>query len=282
MALPRKLTAAEKISFHNDFPLLDVDFTIVTDEPTGNYNCISWTVGVTNYWHWPGSNLTDFDNFYGQFGLQRKAKGFVAAWGASNNAMTHGCISGPTHGPCWESKCGGWARIQHCLNELTGPVYQPVIAYYSWKLIIIDPKFPIPLPKYLIDYMKVKRVFTREETAIIKDLVKAVPAEIKAEFERKFRAYKNSWFTGSLSSSSDPYARTKTAGYREMTAMGKEIIPLLVNKLMDESNFLALPAYENLAGKRLSIAIDSKDEKVLEGEQGRAYRTVKLFLGSRK
>jgi hypothetical protein len=64
--------------------------------------------------------------------------------------------------------------------------------------------------------------------------------------------------------------------------MGKEIVPLLVNKLMDESNFLALPAYESLAGKRLSIAIDSKDEKVLEGEQGRAYRTVKLFLGSRK
>ena len=64
MALPRKLTAAEKVIFTNDFPLLDVDFTIVTDEPTGNYNCISWTVGVTNYWHWPGSNLTDFDNFY--------------------------------------------------------------------------------------------------------------------------------------------------------------------------------------------------------------------------
>jgi hypothetical protein len=280
MALPRKLTAAEKISFHNDFPLLDVDFTIVTDEPTGVYNCISWTVGVTNIWHWPGSNLTDFDNFYGQFGLQRKAKGFVAAWGGSNTSMTHGCISGPTHGPCWESKCGGWARIQHCLNELNGPVYQHVVAYYSWKLIIIGPK--IPLPKYLLEYMKIKRVFTREETAIIKELVKAVPADTAAEFEKKFRAFKNSWFKGSLSSASDPYARTKSAEYREMTAMGKVIIPLLVNKLMDESNFLALPAYESLAGKRMSIPIDSGNEKVLEGEQGRAYRTVKLFLGSRK
>jgi len=130
--------------------------------------------------------------------------------------------------------------------------------------------------------MKVKRVFTAEETAIIKNLVKAVPAEIKTEFEKKFRTYKNSWFKGSLSSASDPYARNKTAEFREIISMGKEIIPLLVNKTIDESNFLALPAYESLAGKRLSIPIDSRDEKVLEGEKGRAYRTVKLFLGSRQ
>jgi hypothetical protein len=51
---------------------------------------------------------------------------------------------------------------------------------------------------------------------------------------------------------------------------------------MDESNFLALPAYEKLADKKMIINIDARDEKVLEGEQGRAYRTVKMFLSSRK
>jgi len=266
-------------NFHNDFPLLDVDFTIVTDEPSDVYNCISWTVGVTDFWHWPGSLLSDFDNFYGQFGLVRKTKGFVAAWGQSDNAMTHGCISGATHGPCWESKCGHWARIQHCLNELNGPVYGHVIAYYTWKRIVVGPKFP--LPKYLIEYMKFKRVYSKEEIAAVKNMIKAIPASTVSDFEKKFRALKNSWFKGSMSSASDPYARTKSAEYREIIAMGKEIVPLLVNKLMDDSNFLALPAYESLAGKKLSIPIDSRDEKVLEGEQGRAYRTVKLFLGSR-
>lgn len=282
MALPRKLTATEKVNFHNDFPLLDVDFTIVTDEPSGVYNCISWTVGVTNYWHWPGSTLANFDSFYAQFGLQRKTKGFVAAWGFADNSMTHGCVSGPTHGPCWESKCGSWARIQHCLNELNGPdsVYGHVIAYYNYKRIIIGPK--IPLPKYLINYMKIKREFTREEMALIKGIIKEIPAATVSEFEKRFRAWKNNWLKGSMSSVSDPYARTKAEGYRELTSMGKEILPLLVNKLMDESNFLALPVYESLAGKKLSIAIDANDEKVLEGEQGRAYRTVKLYLGSRK
>jgi hypothetical protein len=253
MALPRKLTASEKIIFLGAFPLLDVDFTIVTDEPSGVYNCISWTVGVTNFWHWPGSTLTDFDNFYAQFGLIRKAKGHVAAWGFANNNMTHGCISGPTHGPKWESKCGSLARIQHCLNELNGPSYGHVIAYYAWKIKII------PLPIYLLKYMKEKKVFTKEEIARIKAMIKGVPREKAADFEKKFSSWKKIWHTGSNAASSD-----------------------LANKLMDETNFLALPAFEELAGKRFTISINAADEKVLEGEQGRAYRSVKNWIAAGK
>ena len=79
IALPRKLTAAEKTIFLSSFPLLDVDFTIVTVEPSFNYNCISWSVDVTNIWHWPGSTLANFDSFYAQFNLVRKTKGTLAA-----------------------------------------------------------------------------------------------------------------------------------------------------------------------------------------------------------
>ena len=276
MALPRKLTAAEKVTFHNDFPLLDVDFTIVTDEPSGAYNCISWTVGVTNYWHWPGSTLADFDNFYNQFNLIRKTKGHVAAWGHADNNMTHGCISGPSHGPCWESKCGSLARIQHCLNELNGPVYGHVIAYYGWKRIVMPPFFP----KYLLKYMKETRIFNPEEIQLIKRLIKEIPADTQKSFENKFKAWKGSWMKGSLASVSDPYARTKSGEFRELKAMGKTIVPLVVSKLMDETNFLALSLFEALADKKMMLRIDATDEKVQEGEQGRAYRTVKNYLGS--
>ncbi|MBL0056899.1 MAG: hypothetical protein IPP31_12115 [Chitinophagaceae bacterium] len=276
MALPRKLTAAEKVNFHNDFPLLDVDFTIVTDEPSGIYNCISWTVGVTNFWHWPGSLLSDFDNFYNQFGYTRRTKGTIAAWGHADSNMTHGCVSGPTHGPCWESKCGSWARIQHCLNELNGPVYGHVIAYYGWKRIIIKPQFP----KYFLKYIMEKREYSREELALLKKLSSGIPAETRQEFEKRFKAWKNSWMKGSLSSVSDPYARTKNAEFRELASLGKSIVPLLAGKLTDESNFLALPAFEQLAGKRFTIRIDSTDERIQEGEQGRAYRTVKHYLAN--
>ena len=273
MALPRKLTASEKTTFLAAFPLLDVDFTIVTDEPSGAYNCISWTVGVTNFWHWPGSTLANFDTFYSQFGLQRKTKGHVAAWGFADNNMTHGCISGPTHGPCWESKCGSLARIQHCLNELNGPSYGHVIAYYTWKIKIV------PLPIYLKKYMKLKKEFSKEEVNRLKALIKEIPREKAVDFEKRFSAWKKIWHTGSNAFSSDPYTRTKTAEYRELLALGKDILPLLASKLMDETNFLALPAFEQLAAdKRLIIPINAADEKVLEGEQGRTFRTVKNYV----
>jgi hypothetical protein len=280
MALPRNLTAQEKIDFHNDFPLLDVDFTIVTDEPTGNYNCISWTVGVTNLWYWPGPLLSDFDNFYSQFGMQQKTKGFVAAWGFAEDSMTHGCISGATHGPKWESKCGGWARIQHCLHELNGPDsnYGHVIVYYGWKKLIVGPFYP----KYLIKFLKEERKFSKEEMNLLRSLIKDLPGDIVADFENKFSALKRSWFKGNFSSGSDPYSRTKTKEYRELTTLGKIILPLLANKMTNDSNFLALPAFEQLAkDKKMIIRIDSADERILEGEQGRAYRTVKNYLAGR-
>jgi hypothetical protein len=279
MALPRKLTASEKTTFLSSFPLLDVDFTIVTGEPTGNYNCISWTVGVTNYWHWPGSQLSDFDNFYAQFNLVRKTKGSVAAWGFSNSQMTHGCISGPTHGPCWESKCGSLARIQHCLNELNGPAYGHVIAYYAYKFIIKKPF----LPKYLLNYMKQLKEFTNEEKRLLQNLIKPIPRSVAADFEKKFKEWKNTWYKGEFALISDPYKRLETKEFEKIKAMGKTILPLLAKKLMTESNFMALPAFENIAAdKKLIIRIDAKSEQVLEGEQGRAYRTIKNYLSREK
>lgn len=275
MALPRKLTASEKTTFLASFPLLDVDFTIVTGEPDFAYNCISWTVGVTNYWHWPGSQLSDFDNFYAQFNLVRKTKGHVAAWGHANNNMTHGCISGPAHGPCWESKCGSLARIQHCLNELNGPVYGHVIAYYGWKFKIIKPF----LPKYLLNYMKQVKKLTSEEKRLLQDLVKPIPKSIVTDFEKKFKAWKATWFKGEFALISDPYRRLETKEFEKIKAMGREILPLLAKKLADESNFMALPAFEKIADdKKLQVRIDSKSEQVLEGEQGRAFRTLKKYL----
>jgi hypothetical protein len=75
------------------------------------YNCISWTVGVTGRWLWPGSAIANFDTFYRGFGFVRAADGPIAAWGHSSASMTHGSISGPGHGPRWESKCGPDLRI---------------------------------------------------------------------------------------------------------------------------------------------------------------------------
>ena len=128
--------------------------------------------------------------------------------------------------------------------------------------------------------MKERRIFNQEEIQLINRLIKEIPADTRKAFESTFKAWKSGWMKGSLASVSDPYARAKTGEFRELKAMGKTIVPLVVSKLMDETNFLALSLFEALADKKMMIRIDATDEKVLEGEQGRAYRTVKNYLGS--
>ena len=48
--MARPLTAAEKQRFQDYFPSLNVDLAVVTGEVSRVYNCIAWTVGVTNRW----------------------------------------------------------------------------------------------------------------------------------------------------------------------------------------------------------------------------------------
>ena len=63
--MARAMTPAEKQRFHGYFPSLDVNRAVVTGEVSSVYNCISWTVGVTNRWLWPaGGTLASFDAFY--------------------------------------------------------------------------------------------------------------------------------------------------------------------------------------------------------------------------
>lgn len=124
------MTPAEKTRFKAYFPNLDVNQAIVTDGISIVYNCISWTVGVSNRWLWPGSSLAHFDSFYHGLGFVRAGDGSVAAWGHSTSNMTHGSVSGPGHGPRWESKCGNDLRIQHGLAELVGSTYGRVVAFY--------------------------------------------------------------------------------------------------------------------------------------------------------
>src|SRR5713101_2181766 len=139
VCMARSMTPAEKQRFRGYFPSLNVDAAVVTGETSQVYNCISWTVDVTDRWLWPGSAVANFDTFYRGFGFVRSSDGPIAAWGHSTSNMTHGSISGPGHGPRWESKCGSDLRIQHGLNELVGSTYGRVLAFYARSLALAAP-----------------------------------------------------------------------------------------------------------------------------------------------
>jgi hypothetical protein len=130
-------TPQQQSKFLNAFPNLKT--WSITGPATGSYNCIAWSVGISNQWIWPGNTVQDFDAFYASHGwtlstnCNREFKRRKVALYANNsdpNDCTHG--SRETHDCGWhESKCGGWERIMHVKTELEGGYYGNIIRCYE-------------------------------------------------------------------------------------------------------------------------------------------------------
>ena len=278
--MARAMTPAEKQRFRGYFPNLNVNQAVVTDEAIPTYNCIAWTVGITNRWLWPGSSLAHFDTFYRGFGFVRLGNGPIAVWGHSRSGMTHGSISGLGHGPRWESKCGGDLRIQHGLNELTGSLYGRVLAFYSKSRTL-----SAPLTAIAEDVMKEKNAksyLSAAQKQLLHKQQAEIPAGVRTAFDTAFNAWKDSWFRGGLAVSSDPHTRAVGREFDALIALGPVILPLLIEKLADPENFLALQLYDALqSDEHLLVQYESDDERIIEGEQGRARRVVQAWFANR-
>jgi hypothetical protein len=111
----------------------------VTGPVTGSYNCIAWSVGITNEWLWPGYTVTDFDAFYALHGWSvstsgnreyKKRKVALYANNSDPSDCTHG--SRETHDCRWdESKLGPQERIMHIRHQLEGGAYGNIIRFYE-------------------------------------------------------------------------------------------------------------------------------------------------------
>ena len=277
--MARQMTPAEKQRFRGYFPNLDVNRAVVTGEVSTVYNCISWTVGVTNRWLWPGNSLANFDTFYRGFGFVRAGDGTIAAWGLSTSNMTHGSVTGPGHGPRWESKCGSDLGIQHGLGELVSSSYGHVVAFYRRSRTLLAAyqaaREDVMKEKSAKSYMSAaqRRALSKERNT--------VPEELRTAFELAFAAWKDTWFSGGLAISSNPHTRAIGKEYDALIALGPAILPLVVEKLADPENFLALQLYDALQpSEKLLVQFEPDDERILEGEQGRAQRVVQAWFAN--
>lgn len=277
--MSRPMTPAEKQRYRGYFPNLDVDRAVVTGEASRVYNCISWTVGVTDRWLWPGSSIGDFDSFYQGFGYTRSGDGPIAAWGHATSNMTHGCVSGPGHGPRWESKCGGDLRIRHGLNELVGASYGRVLAFYRRSRLL--PAEYAALVEGAVKEKKTQSILSPQEKKLLAAQSKSVPPDVRADFEAAFDAWKATWFEGGLAVSSVPQTRAVGREFDALVALGPRILPLVVEKLADPDNFLALTLYDAIQpDEQLLVQYGGGDERILEGEQGRARRVVQAWFAN--
>jgi len=140
----------------NNFPNLTDDDAIRSAPASGNYNCISWSGGITTSWTWPPSSLSTyncgnanllqcFDNFYsnnpvrypGAWNYTRSGatvgNSVVDLWKTAS-AYTHASVFKPgnnhPHGYDWESKPGGTNRTFHPRNALEQPNWYGAVSNY--------------------------------------------------------------------------------------------------------------------------------------------------------
>jgi hypothetical protein len=277
--MARQMTPGEKQRFRGYFPNLDVNRVVVTGEVSTVYNCISWTVGVTNRWLWPGNSLANFDTFYCGFGFVKASNGTIAAWGLSTSQMTHGSVTGPGHGLRWESKCGSDLRVQHGLNELVSSSYGRVLAFYRRNRTLAA-AYEAALEEVMKE-KTAKSYLSAAQKRTLHEQRERVPEELRAAFDKAFAAWKNTWFGGGLAISSNPHARTIGKEYDALIALGPGILPLVVEQLAEPENFLALQLYDALqSNDRLLVQFEPDDERILEGEQGRAQRVVHAWFAN--
>jgi hypothetical protein len=276
--MPRPMTPDEKREYRAIFPRLDVDRAIVTGEASAVYNCIAFTVGVTNAWLWPGDTMQHFDSFYAQYGFIRSSSGHIAAWGSALNAMTHGSIAAPPPLALWESKCGQGLRFQHRINELESSAYGRILAFYAKgrALPFADADLRAANEGSLI------MPLAPEEQEQLRSLAAAMPNELKQAFNIAFERWRKDWNLPQIALSSNPAARKLAPSFYALVALGPNILPLVVQRMAEPENFFVLMLYEQLQGDpTLRIMAEPSAPEFLEGEQGRAIRTVRRYLSDR-
>ena len=126
-----------------------------------------------------------------------------------------------------------------------------------------------------------KSALTSNRKRVLRDQLNRVPADLRRAFEAAFLAWKKTWFGGGLAISSDPHTRAVGEEFDALISLGPGILPLVVDKLADPDNFLALQLYDAMQPQqRLLVQYGPDDERILEGEQGRARRVVQAWFAN--
>lgn len=193
------------------FSNLKEDDAIQSSPATSQYNCISWSGGITSYWEWPLSTissyyssnpLTAFDNFYASRGLTRtgatESNGVVALWaivGAGGSRQyTHASVrqgaDGNMHGYDWESKTGHNARIFHPRYALSGSTYGIIVEYYirntSATSSSMSLEEEIANGSARIEYVN----FTSDETAYLSEKMQQINDDVLQQFHTLYDDWK--------------------------------------------------------------------------------------------
>ena len=128
----------------------------------------------------------------------------------------------------------------------------------------------------------VKSYLTTAQKRALNEHRAEVSKDVNQAFDTAFAAWKESWFRGGLAINSNPQARAVGPEFDALIALGPDVLPLLIEKLADPEKFLALQLYDAMQhNEKLLVHFEPDDDRILEGEQGRAERVVQAWFANR-
>jgi hypothetical protein len=101
-----------------------------------------------------------------------------------------------------------------------------------------------------------------------------LPAELRREFDARYRAWHKTWRQPDIFIKSGTDAVRDSEEFRALVSLGPAIIPLVIEKLLQPGEFFALQVYDALQNRPELRRDDLADR----GEQQRARATARTWL----
>ncbi|MFH4356240.1 MAG: hypothetical protein WDW20_05830 [Neisseriaceae bacterium] len=278
-----------QVVYGSFFPNLNFKTARITSIATHCYNCVAWSLGITDDWLWPAdklipsaqsTRLEDFDKFYGKLGYKRvedPKEATIAVWAVTpprgEPFMTHASVIRADYQGQWSSKLGAMVRMRHDPRDLEGDQYGKAIAYYR-KIANED---LLKLRAGLFSSPQLAPL-SRAQYAKLGHKIHQLSSDFLLKFDTRYEAWKETWFKGAERFSSDPASRTNSAEFKALVEMGPAILPLVVKHLLNPEEFMALQLYDTLQTKQELKVRYGEGFPIYGGEKGRARKTTKLYV----
>jgi hypothetical protein len=298
----RPLTDAEWNSLTRDFPYMNRSFVQYWGPATPIYNCLAWSLDIQTSWMWPWVGpdtkvtIDEFYTLYKSWGVFERATDPSLATpitfsGILDNDMKHGAIFIPekykNNQRTWSSKMGSNILISHPYADLWNGLYGvpqgsagPARPEALREAALKAARKGANTPQDSGSAEEIIYSISEAETHALRQQVNKLTQEVKDLFERQYAAWKQTWTQPAIQASSNPYDYARSKEFNDLVAMGPDILPLLVEKMSNGREFLALQAVERLLPPSLIFRPALDNPLIFGGEQLRAHMTAKRWLAS--
>jgi hypothetical protein len=117
-------------------------------------------------------------------------------------------------------------------------------------------------------------VISLEQRARLDSEIAQLPADLRARFDERYRDWRKTWERPDILVSSNSGVVRNSEEFRALASLGPQILPLIVDKLLQPDEFFALQLYDVLQDRPEWREDEHRDQ----GEQRRTLATARRWL----